>query len=509
VDSSYDYVVVGAGSAGCILANKLSADPRNRVLLLEAGPKDRSKEIRIPAAFSKLFKSKFDWDYETTPQDALGGRRIYVPRGRTLGGSSAMNAQMHIPGHPADFDDWPEGWDWDTMRPYLDAFEEESCSVSDARSPNPITTAFVRAAEASGLAACDLRPESLAGVGTVRVHQRKGLRCTASDAWLKPVRGRDNLTVLTDAQVLGIEFDGKRAVGVRHTRGEATAEREVILSAGAIGSPHILLVSGVGPGGEVHDLPEVGRNLRDHPMAIMLWNASGKDSMFAAEKPMQLVKLLLQRRGMLTSNVGEAAALVTSREGLAAPDLELLFAPVLYLDEGLTEPDRHGFSVGIVCLRPRSAGSLTLRSADPLDPPEIDYALLTDPEDMRVLVEGVRQMRAIAATSPLSDIVEEERAPAGQDPEAWIRENVQTVYHPVGSCSLGKVVDGELRVHGLDGLRVVDASVIPNLMRGHPHPQISMLALRAAELIAADQPERLERQTSRSPGASSAASGSS
>jgi choline dehydrogenase len=480
----YDYVVVGAGSAGCILANKLSADPGASVLLLEAGPKPRSKEIRIPAAFSKLLRSKFDWDYETTPQDALDGRRIYVPRGKTLGGSSAMNAQMHIPGHPADFDAWPEGWSWETMKGYLSDFEEESCSVSEQRAPNPMTTAFVEACEAAGVAqAGDLRPETLAGVGITRVHQRKGLRCTAADAWLKPARGRDNLTVVTDAQVLGIDFDGKRAARVRHTQGETEIGRELILSAGAIGSPHLLLLSGVGPGGDVHNLPEVGRNLRDHPMAIMLWNASGKESLFAAEKPAQLVKLLLQRRGMLTSNVGEAAAFVMSREGLTAPDIELLFAPVLYLDEGLTEPDRHGFSTGIVALQPRSVGSITLRSSDPLQPPEIDFALLKDPDDMRVLAEGVRQMRRVAATPPLLDIAEQERSPGSEDVESWIRANVQTVYHPVGTCALGTVVDDELRVKGLEAIRVVDGSVVPNLMRGHPHPQISMVALRAAEMI--------------------------
>ena len=482
--SRYDYVIVGAGSAGCILANKLSADPATSVLLLEAGPKPRSKEIRIPAAFSKLMKSKFDWDYETTPQAALDGRRIYIPRGKTLGGSSAMNAQIHIPGHPADFDAWPEGWRWDRMKRYLNEFEEESCSVSEQRAPSPMTTAFVKAAEAAGIAAPgDLRPESLAGVAITRVHQRKGLRCTAADAWLKPARGRANLTIATDAQVLGIDFDRKRAARVRHVDGEVEVGRELVLSAGAIGSPHLLLLSGVGPGGEVHDLPGVGRNLREHPMAIMLWNASGKESLFAAEKPAQLVKLLLQRRGMLTSNVGEAAALVASGEGLQAPDTELIFAPVLYLDEGLTEPDRHGFSVGVVALQPRSVGSLTLRSSDPLDPPEIDYALLTDPDDLRVLVEGVRQARRIAATPPLLDIAEEERGPGSEDVESWIRANVQTVYHPVGTCSLGSVVDDELRVKGLEGIRVADASVIPNLMRGHPHPQISMVALRAAEAI--------------------------
>ena len=488
----YDYVIVGAGSAGCILANKLSGDPETSVLLLEAGPRDRSKEIRIPAAFSKLFKSKFDWGYETTPQQGLNGRRIYFPRGKTLGGSSAMNAQMHIPGHPADFDAWPDDWSWDAMRPYLDAFEEESCSVSEARAPNPMSRAFVESAEAGGVArASNLSPERLEGVGLVRVHQRKGLRCTAADAWLKPARRRDNLTIATGSQVLGVDFDGKRAARVRHTGGTAEAESEVILSGGAIGSPQILLLSGVGPADElrehdidvVHDQPEVGRNLRDHPMAIGLWDASGTDSLFAAEKPGQLLKLLLQRRGMLTSNVGEAAAFVCSREGLPAPDLELLFAPVLYLDEGLTPPDGHGFSIAAVSLQPRSVGKLTLRSANPLEHPDIDPAFVTDQEDIRVLAEGVKQMRRVVESAPLGEIAERERAPATEELEPWIRQNVQTIYHPVGTCRLGAVVDDRLRVNGLDGIRVVDASVIPNLMRGHSHAQVSMLALRAAEMI--------------------------
>lgn len=218
-------------------------------------------------------------------------------------------------------------------------------------------------------------------------------------------------------------------------------------------------------------------------MAIGLWEASVKDSLFAAEKPMQLVKLLLQRRGLLTSNVGEAAVFVKSRPGLTAPDLELIFAPVLYLEEGLTPPDAHGFSIAAVCLQPRSAGKLTLRSADPLEHPDIDPAYLTEPQDLAVLSEGVKQMRRVAASAPLSDIAERERAPGDEDVESWIRANAHTIYHPVGTCGLSTVVDDQLRVKGLEGIRIVDASVLPNLMRGHSHAQVSMLALRGAELI--------------------------
>jgi choline dehydrogenase len=488
----YDYVIVGAGSAGCIVANKLSGDPGTSVLLLEAGPRGKSNEIRIPAAFSKLLKSKFDWGYETTPQESLDGRRIFFPRGKTLGGSSAINAMMHIPGHPADFDAWPGSWRWEVMKPYLKAFEDESCSVSEARDPNPMSSAFVEAAQTAGVARSgDLSPESLEGVGLVRVHQRRGLRCTAADAWLKPARKRANLEIAADSHVLGLDFEGGRAVAVRHAGGRVEVGSEVILCAGAIGSPQLLLLSGIGPAEElrslgievVHDQPEVGRNLRDHPMAIGLWEASGKESLFAAEKPAQLIKLLLQRRGMLTSNIGEAAAMVRSRDGLPAPDLELLFAPVLFLDEGLTPPSGHGFSIASVCLQPRSVGKVTLRSPDPYDHPNIDPAFAADPDDVRVLAEGVKQMRRIAAAPPLADIAQREMAPGEEDVEAWIRGNAHTIYHPVGTCSMGKVVDDQLRVQGVEGVRVIDASVIPNLMRGHPHPQVSMVALRGTGLI--------------------------
>jgi choline dehydrogenase len=492
VPERYDYVIVGAGSAGCILANKLSADPGRRVLLIEAGPKGRAKEIRIPAAFSKLFKSKFDWGYETTPQDGLGGRRIYFPRGKTLGGSSAMNAQMHVPGHPDDFDAWPDGWSWETMKLYLETFEQESRSISESREPNPMTRAFLEAVERSGVAGgSDLSPESLEGAGLVRVQQRKGLRCTAADAWLKPAQGRENLEIRTDAQVVRVDFEGKRAAGVRYTGGHAEVAGELILSGGAIGSPQLLLLSGVGPADELRAqgtspstiCPKWGGTCATTSWRSACGRRRSRTHCFAAEKPIQLVKLLLQRRGLLTSNVGEAAVFTKSRAGLTAPDLELIFAPVLYLEEGLTPPDAHGFSIAAVCLQPRSVGKLRLRSSDPLEHPDIDPAFAAEPEDLAVLTEGVKRMRRIVASAPLSDIAERERAPGDADVESWIRASAHTIYHPVGTCCLGTVVDDQLRVTGLEGIRVADASVIPNLMRGHSHAQASMLALRAAELI--------------------------
>jgi choline dehydrogenase len=501
VSERFDYVIVGAGSAGCALANRLTADPQNRVLLLEAGPRDRAKEIRIPAAFAKLFKSKFDWGYETVPQPGLDGRRIYFPRGKVLGGSSAMNAMMWIPGDRADFDSWPEGWRWEDLQPYLRRVEEDACSIVPLADPNPMSRAFLQSVAESGVASDgNLRPESLEGAGLVRVTQRRGLRCSAADNYLKPARGRPNLRVLTRAQATSISFDGLRATGVRYRsrdgEKEAFADSEVILAAGAIGSPQLLMLSGVGPANHlrergapvVHDLADVGQGLQDHVMAISLFDAGGKDSLYAAESPKQLLRLLLRRRGMLTSNVGEAAAFVRTREGLIAPDLELIFGPVLYVEEGLVPPPAHGFSIAAVCLQPRSRGSVRLRSCDPLDAPEIDPAFLGDTADLDVLVEGAKLARRIAPTGPLGRWYARQRAPAetlqsDDEVAGWIRASAHTIYHPVATCALGRVVDTDLRVRGLEGVRVADASVIPQLVRGHTHAATTVVAERAADLI--------------------------
>jgi choline dehydrogenase len=503
VAEQFDYVIVGAGSAGCALANRLSEDPEASVLLLEAGPRGRAKEIRIPAAFSKLFKSKFDWGYETVPQEGLHGRRIYFPRGKVLGGSSAMNAMMWIPGDRADFDSWPEGWRWEDLQPYLRRVEEEACSIIPLADPNPMSRAFLESAAEAGVAPRgDLTPESLEGASLVRVTQRRGLRCSAADNYLKPAKGRPNLTVLTEAPATGIAFEGLRATGVRYRRNgqddEALAGHEVILAAGAIGSPQLLMLSGVGPAEHLRergvpalfDLVDVGQGLQDHPMAISLFNASGKDSLYAAESPRQLLRLLLRRRGMLTSNVGEAAAFVRTDSRAQAPDLELIFGPVLYVEEGLVPPPAHGFSIAAVCLQPRSRGSVRLRSPDPFEAPDIDPGFLRDRADLEVLLAGVNLARRIAAAAPLGRWYAGQRAPAealaGEDEIAgWVRANAHTIYHPVATCAMGRVVDAQLRVRGLEGLRIADASVMPNLVRGHTHAATTMIAERAADLIRA------------------------
>jgi choline dehydrogenase len=503
----FDYVVVGAGSAGCVLAARLSDDPNVDVLLLEAGPRDRKLEVRIPAAFYKLYGSVRDWSYRTVPQPGLDDREIYVPLGKTLGGSSSINAQMVLRGHAADQEAWRvPGWSSSDLA-HAYARTEGVFPREPLREPSPLTHAFVAAAEASGIRrSADLNAPDNSGVGLVPVSQRRGRRWSVADGYLRPALRRPNLTVATNAEATRILLEHGRAVGVvyrlERREEEALARREVIVSAGAINSPRLLQLSGIGPretlervGVEVaHDLPGVGRNLRDHLANGIFCRSRDAVTLYSAESARNLARWLLRRSGPLCSNVGEAAAFVRTRPELPGPDLELIFAPVLFVDEGLRPPPEEGFTIAAVALQPRSVGEVTLRSADAGDPPLIDPRYLSDPHDADVLVRGVRLARQIAAAEPLARYVADELAPgreAQSDEEilAHVRAISQTLYHPVGTCRLGTdddaVVDPALRVRGLDQLRVVDASVIPQLPRGHTNWPTVMVAERAAELIRA------------------------
>ena len=503
----FDYVVVGAGSAGCVLAARLTEDPDVDVLLLEAGPRDRKLEIRIPAAFSKLYGSAVDWSYRTVAQRELDGREIYVPLGKTLGGSSSINAQMVLRGNAADQDAWQApGWRWADV---ADAYARSNAHFPRVplRDPSPLTHAFVAAAEATGIARRDdLNAPDNSGVGLVPVSQRRGRRWSVADGYLRPARRRPNLTVATNARATRIVLERGVAVGVAYRldgrEEEAHARREVIVSAGAINSPQLLQLSGIGPrhvlervGVElVHELPGVGRNLLDHLANGIFCRTRDAVTLYSAESVRNLARWLLRRRGPLCSNIGEAVAFVRTRPDLAAPDLELLFAPVLFVDEGLSRPPEDGVTIAAVALQPRSKGEVTLRSADPEAAPLIDPAYLSDPSDADVLVHGVRLARRIAATPPLAAYIAAELAP-GADAQSddaileHVRALSQTLYHPVGTCRLGTdddaVVDPRLRVRGLDGLRIVDASVIPQLPRGHTNWPTVMVAEHAAELIRA------------------------
>ncbi|HEU0336508.1 MAG TPA: GMC family oxidoreductase N-terminal domain-containing protein [Gaiellaceae bacterium] len=507
----HDYVVVGAGSAGCVLAARLTEHPDVTVLLLEAGPRDRKLEIRVPAAFSKLFGTALDWGYATVPQEGLGGRELAFPRGRVLGGCSSTNAMMVLRGHPLDQRAWTApGWSWADIEPYYRRSADGPFPLAALRDRHPLTGDFLAAAAAAGIPpSADLNGEETGGAGPVPVSQRRGRRWSVADGFLRPALRRPNLTLVTGALATRVRLEDGRATGVSYRLGdreeEAPAAREVLLAGGAINSPQLLLLSGIGPREELerhgipvaHELPGVGRNLRDHlANGILALTKTGVETLYSAESLQNLGRFLLRRRGPLTSNVAEAAAFVRTDAGLEAPDLELIFAPVLYEEGGAVPPSAHGVTVATVLLQPRSSGKVTLRSADPAEAPLIDPRYLTDPggDDARVLLAGLRLARRVLAANPLARSIEREYLPgedATSDAELLehLREQSQTLYHPVGTCRLGAaddagaVVDGELRVRGLRDLRVVDASAIPALPRGHTNWPTVMLAERAADLI--------------------------
>lgn len=513
----HDIVIVGAGTAGCVLASRLTEDPDLSVLLLEAGSRSRKLEIRIPAAFSKLYRTKVDWGDSTVPQPELDGREIVFPRGRVLGGTAAMNAMMVLRGHRADYDAWAAtgspGWSWADVEPAFARSSDGPFPLAELRDRHVLTEAFVHAAQAVGIPFTDnLNAEENAGVGFVRVSQRRGRRFSVVDGYLRPALRRPNLTVVTDALVTRVLVDDGRAVGVVYRLNgagdgdeEALAGREVVLCGGAIGTPHLLQLSGVGPralleqGGVeiVRELPGVGANLLDHLANGLLVRTQGVQTLASAESLRNLVAWAVRGRGPLTSNVAEAAAFIRTHPDLRTPDLELIFLPVLFEDEGLKQPTEDGLTLGVVLLQPRSVGTVTLRSADPREAPAIDPRYLTDPsgQDARTLLNGLRLARRVLAQQPLAHFVAEELLPGAsarsdEDLVAHLRAQSQTLYHPVGTCRMGSdplaVVDSVLRVHGVDGLRVADASVMPRLPSGHTNWPTVMIAERAADFIAGD-----------------------
>lgn len=521
----YDFIVVGAGAAGCVLAARLSENPSTRVLLLEAGGSDRSTSVRIPAAFAKLFGTSRDWDDRTLPQRELGGRALRWPRGRMLGGSTSMNAQMYVRGQAADFAAWEAagatGWGWDDVQPWFHRVEGGTVaggtlgrsgplSVSAQRDPSPLSAAFLEAAQQCQIPAGDPNDRSAAGVALAPVTQRDGRRCSAADAYLRPALRRRNLVVRTGTTVRRIVVRDGRAVGVevadRSGSGDLLlARREVVLAAGAIGSPHLLLRSGIGPADHlravgvpvVADLPAVGANLADHLMAITVRLTDTPVSLASAESIPNLLRYLLFRRGPLTSNVAEALALTHADPPAGGPaDIELVFAPVPYLDHGATRPPGHGFSVGAVLLQPRSTGTVRLQAVDPLAPPLIDPGYLTDADghDLATLVRGVRLAHRVLDAPAFAryDACPLRPAPGEHDLIRFVRDQAETIYHPVGTCRMGagpdSVVDPDLRVHGIEGLRVADASIFPRIIRGHPAAATMMIGERAAASLIGSVP---------------------
>jgi choline dehydrogenase len=519
----YDYVIVGAGSAGCVLANRLSE--AHDVLVLEAGGPDERREISIPAAFSELFETGTDWAYYTEPQDHLHGRELYWPRGKTLGGSSSINAMIYIRGNPADYDAWAErgneGWGYGDLLPYFRRAEHNEVhgetdvhggdgplNVTDQRSPRELSNVYLEAAEQVGFSRTDdFNDGEQTGVGLYQVTQKGGTRHSAADAYLKPALGRSTLDAETGAHVTRVLFDGREAAGVEFEqdgdRKRVEASEEVLLCGGAINSPQLLMLSGVGPADHlaehgidaVADRPGVGRNLQDHLSVPVVYDCEKPASLADAESVPNLLRYLLFKRGPLTSNVGEGGGFFRSDRSLDAPDLQFHFGPNYFVDHGREMPEGHGFTLGPTLLTPESSGEIRLRSADPFDHPTIDPDYLAEAADVERLVEGVRVAREVLRAEPFDEYRGAERMPGiGVETDeglaAHVREQAETLYHPVGTCRMGTddgaVVDDRLRVHGVESLRVVDASVMPDVVRGNTNAPTIAIAERAADLVRED-----------------------
>ncbi|HEY3878289.1 MAG TPA: GMC family oxidoreductase N-terminal domain-containing protein [Trebonia sp.] len=529
----FDYVIVGGGSAGCVLAARLAEDPGSQVLLLEAGPAAAGVEdIQVPAAYHRLFRSRYDWNYVTLPQERAEARPFYWPRGRVLGGSSAMSAMTYVRGNRADYDTWRDeygcvGWGYKELLPYFLRAEDNArgagpyhavggpLPVQDLRHRSRAAEDFVEAATRRGAVPNDdFNAAQQDGVGFYQVTQRDGRRCSVADAYLAGTQG--NLTVVTGAFVTGLVMEGGRAAGVTYRRDgrdeTVRAGAEVILAAGAVGTPQLLMLSGIGPADHLRehgiyviaDMPAVGANLIDTPAVPVLWSTPGVKSLRESSGNRGLARWRLTHRGPLTSNLAESGGFARSDPRLAAPDLQWHVLPVGYREQGLTDPARRAMTVLVELVDVASRGRLKLASRDPRHRPLIDPGYLSDVRDLNALTVGVRIARDYGTAAPLSKTCAAELIPGDSvhtDHELrdFIRRTVVTGYHPAGTCAMGgdvaksasgydSVVDSQLRVRGVAGLRVVDASVMPTLPRGGLTAPVVAMAERAADLIAGRAP---------------------
>jgi len=523
----FDYVIVGGGSAGCVLAARLSEDPAVRVCLLEAGGAGRGWAVKVPLGIIATVPMPFiNWSFKTVPQPELNNRRGYQPRGRVLGGSSAINAMIYTRGHASDYDAWARvgnlGWAYADVLPYFKRAEKNTrfedgyhgtmgpLPVNDVRTDNPMIKVFLEASQQAGYRENnDFNGARQEGVGAYQVTQHMGERWSAARAYLEPALSRPNLTVLTHAWARKVRFTGRRASGVDAYHGGRVqtfkARREVILSAGAFQSPQLLMLSGLGDGEMlqsfgipmVNHLPWVGQNLQDHLDYTVIHRAKSLDVLGGS--PAGALRFLKEigryrreRRGMITSNIAEAGGFLKSDPALTAPDIQLHFCTAVVHNHGRTLRHlMHGYTLHACVLRPKSRGTVKLKSRDPMEKPLIDPRFLSESDDMDVLVKGFRMARAILNAPAFAPYRKSEMFTRGVETEekirAAIRTRADTIYHPAGTCRMGPgpdaVVDPELRVHGVEGLRVVDASIMPTLIAGNTNAPTIMIAEKAADLI--------------------------